>query len=188
MLTARKGDGQQRAEFASTLPLILLNSFRPIVKTIVLSAALACSSCDRPSAKTETEKPKPSADAQPSSSAKEDNWKKSHSREGYAVWYAVPNGSLAQRRAGNDELTASHNHLRLGTKVRVTHLANGKSVIVRITDHGITKRGATIDLCKEAAEQLEMISEGMARVRVEELPEDKGTDAAPDSKATAAHP
>lgn len=71
--------------------------------------------------------------------------------------------------------------------VRVTHLANGKSVIVRITDRGITKRGASIDLCKPAAEKLGMISEGMARVRIEELPDDIGTDA-PDSKATAAHP
>lgn len=72
--------------------------------------------------------------------------------------------------------------------VRVTHLANGKSVIVRITDRGITKRGASIDLCKPAAEKLGIISEGMARVRIEELPDDTGTDAAPDSKATAAHP
>ncbi len=175
MPTTRKSDGGQRGDFGSTLPLIFL------------SAALACSSCDRPSAKTETEKSKPPAEAQ-SSSAKEDDWKKSHSREGYAVWYAVPHGSLPQRRAGKDELTASHNHLRLGTMVRVTHLANGKSVIVRITDRGITNRAASIDLCKEAAEKLGMISEGMARVRMEELPDDKATDAAPDSKATVAHP
>jgi len=66
-------------------------------------------------------------------------------------------------------------------------LANGKSVIVRITDRGITKRKVSIDLCKEAAEQLGMTREGMARVRMEELPDDKDTEA-PDSKATAAHP
>ncbi len=72
--------------------------------------------------------------------------------------------------------------------LRVTHLANGKSVIVRITDRGITKRGASIDLCKEAAEQLDMISEGMARVRMEELPDDRDIAAAPDSPVPAAHP
>ena len=72
--------------------------------------------------------------------------------------------------------------------VRVTHLANGKSVIVRITDRGITKRGAIIDLCKPAAENLGMISEGMARVRIEELPDETAMDAAPDSRTTAAHP
>lgn len=72
--------------------------------------------------------------------------------------------------------------------LRVTHLANGKSVIVRITDRGITKRGVSIDLCKEAAEHLDMISEGMARVRMEELPDDRDIAAVPDSSAPAAQP
>lgn len=93
--------------------------------------------------------------------------------EGYAVWYEVPLNSLAKRRAGKDELTAAHNRLPFGTKVRVTHLANGKSVVVRITDRGIRKRRVLIDLCKEAATRLDMIREGSARVRLEILPDDK---------------
>jgi rare lipoprotein A len=93
--------------------------------------------------------------------------------EGMAVWYPVPQNSLAKKRAGKDELTAAHNRLPFGTKVRVTHLKNGKNVIVRITDRGITKRHAVIDLCKEAAEKLDMIREGSARVRLEILPDDK---------------
>ena len=102
--------------------------------------------------------------------------------EGNAVWYNVPPHSLAKRRAGKDELTAAHNRLPLGTRVRVTHLGNGKSVVVRITDRGITARGALIDLCKEAAVQLDMVHEGSARVRLEILPDDK----APPSKTKAA--
>jgi len=70
--------------------------------------------------------------------------------------------------------------------VRAAKWATGRKVIVRITDRGITKRGVSIDLCKEAAEQLGMIREGMARVRMEELPEDKRIEPS-DSKATAAH-
>ena len=97
--------------------------------------------------------------------------------EGVAAWYEVPQNSLAKRRAGKDELTAAHNSLPLGTKVRVTHLANGKSVIVRITDRGITKRRFIIDLCKEAAEQLDMVREGSVRVRIEILPEEKNASA-----------
>jgi rare lipoprotein A len=102
--------------------------------------------------------------------------------EGNAVWYSVPKNSLAKRRAGKDELTAAHNRLPLGTRLRVTHLKNGKSVEVRITDRGITVRGAIIDLCKEAAEKLDMVHEGSARVRLEILPDDK----APPSKTKAA--
>jgi rare lipoprotein A (peptidoglycan hydrolase) len=102
--------------------------------------------------------------------------------EGNAVWYKVPPNSLAKRRAGKDELTAAHNHLPLGTRVRVTHLRNGKSVVVRITDRGITKRHVLIDLCKEAAEKLDMVGEGSARVSLEILPDDK----APPSKTKSA--
>lgn len=102
--------------------------------------------------------------------------------EGNAVWYKVPPNSLAKRRAAKDELTAAHNRLPLGTRVRVTHLKNGKSVVVRITDRGITVRGAIIDLCKEAAEKLDMVREGSARVSLEILPDDKE----PPSKAKAA--
>jgi rare lipoprotein A len=88
-----------------------------------------------------------------------------------AAWYDVPDASLAKRRAGEQELTAAHNRLPIGTLVRVTHLKNGKSVIVRITDRGIRNRRVQIDLCKEAAEEIEMVRKGIARVRMEVIPE-----------------
>jgi rare lipoprotein A len=99
--------------------------------------------------------------------------KKPATEEGMATWYPVPSKSLAKKRAGKDELTAAHNKLPIGTKVRVTHLKNGKNVVVRITDRGVHKRGVVVDLCKEAAEKLDMISEGSARIRLEVLPEDQ---------------
>ena len=101
--------------------------------------------------------------------------------EGEACWYSVPPNSRTKRRAGKDELTAAHNRLPYGTLLRVTHLGNGKSVIVRITDRLVSKRGAVIDLSKEAAVKLDMIREGSARVRLEILPDDK----APASKTKA---
>jgi rare lipoprotein A len=124
----------------------------------------------------------PAAKAKPSPSPIRPNDKKWGKLEGYAVWYPVPANSLAKRRAGKDELTAAHNRLPLGTLVRVTHLANGKNVIVRITDRGVTGRRWLIDLCKEAAEKLGMLSEGSARVRLEILPDDKRTNATPAPK------
>ena len=89
----------------------------------------------------------------------------------YAVWYRVPPNSLAHRRAQGCEFTAAHNHLPIGTLVRVTRLSNGKSVLVRITDRGITNRRANIDICKEAAEELGMVREGFSRVMLEIIPE-----------------
>lgn len=93
--------------------------------------------------------------------------------EGMASWYTVPLHSRTKERAGKGELTAANNRFPLGTKVRVTHLANKKSVDVRITDRGVYKHGIVIDLCKEAAEKLDMLREGSARVQLEVLPEDK---------------
>ena len=88
-------------------------------------------------------------------------------REVLATWYDVPDDSLAKRRAGSHEMTAAHNKLPIGTLVHVTHLKNGKSVTVRITDRGIHDRKVKLDLCKEAAEELGMVSKGVARVRME---------------------
>ncbi len=91
-----------------------------------------------------------------------------------AAWYDVPLLSLAYRRAGPGEFTAAHNRLPIGSHVRVTHVGNGKSIVVRITDRGITDRRIKIDLCKGAAQELGMISQGIARVRLEILPEEAG--------------
>ena len=91
--------------------------------------------------------------------------------EGYATWYRVPRLSRTKNRAEIGELTAAHARLPFGTRVRVTHLGNHKTVDVCIIDRLVGRRIAIIDLCKEAAEQLGMVSEGRARVRLEVLPD-----------------
>lgn len=68
-------------------------------------------------------------------------------------------------------MSAAHNHLPIGTLVRVTHLKNGESVDVRITDRGIRSSRVKIDVCKEAAARLGMVSRGLARVRLQVLEE-----------------
>jgi hypothetical protein len=167
------------------------NFLRMRLAVLALGAAVACLGYETSSAETaaiaRSAQP-PVTKTKPPPSPNRPNDKKWGKLEGDAVWYRVPADSLAKRRAGKDELTAAHNRLPLGTLVRVTHLANGKSVIVRITDRGITSRRVLIDLCKEAAEQLGMISQGSARVRLEVLPDDKGTNADPRPKSAAVQP
>lgn len=91
-------------------------------------------------------------------------------RNVYASWYRVPPNSRVRRRAGDNEFTAAHNHLPFGTLVRVTNPKNGRNVVVRITDRGIHDRRAKIDLCREAAQELDFVREGMIRVRIEIVP------------------
>src|SRR4051812_37448065 len=106
-----------------------------------------------------------------------------------ASWYDLPADSIAARRAPAGELTAAHDHFRLGTRLRVTRPENGRSVIVRVTDRGVPRGKAPLDLCKRAAEELDMLREGTALVRVEVLPEEALAGAAPaDSPNTAAEP
>ena len=67
-------------------------------------------------------------------------------------------------------LTAAHMTLPLGTKVRITNLSNGQSVVVRINDRGGFRRhGRILDLSPAAARQLSMTGSGVARVSVQRL-------------------
>jgi rare lipoprotein A (peptidoglycan hydrolase) len=66
-------------------------------------------------------------------------------------------------------LTAAHRSLPLGTRVRVTNTANGRSVVVRISDRGPFVRGRSIDLSHSAAQAVGMTQAGLAKVRMEVL-------------------
>jgi len=63
--------------------------------------------------------------------------------------------------------TAAHKTLPFNTIVKVTNLDNGKSVNVRINDRGPFIEGREIDVSKAAADKLDMISAGIARVSIE---------------------
>jgi rare lipoprotein A len=91
---------------------------------------------------------------------------------GLASWYGE---KFHGRRTASGEvydmyqLTAAHKSLPLGTTVMVTHLRNGRSVMVTINDRGPFVRGRIIDLSYAAAQALGMVTEGVAKVRVEVL-------------------
>jgi rare lipoprotein A len=65
------------------------------------------------------------------------------------------------------KLTAAHPTLAFGTIVKVTSLENHCSVIVRINDRGPFVGGRAIDLSQAAAEKLQMVHDGLARVKIE---------------------
>jgi rare lipoprotein A len=63
-------------------------------------------------------------------------------------------------------LTAAHKTLPFGTRVRVTNLANKRSVVVRINDRGPFAAGRIIDLSYAAAKKIKMLDAGVADVEV----------------------
>ncbi len=98
----------------------------------------------------------------------------SYDRTGVASWYGP---RFHGRRTASGELydmnalTAAHPTLPLATMVRVTNLANGRSVTVRINDRGPFALDRIIDLSHAGARALGFDRSGVARVRVTVLPE-----------------
>jgi rare lipoprotein A (peptidoglycan hydrolase) len=89
---------------------------------------------------------------------------------GLASWYGpgfygrpTASGRVYTGRA----LTAAHRWLPLGTRVRVTNLENGRRVVVQVDDRGPYVGGRVIDLSAAAARRLDMVEDGVVRVRVE---------------------
>ena len=67
-------------------------------------------------------------------------------------------------------MTAAHRTLPFGTRVKVTNLDNGRSVVVRINDRGPYLKARVLDLSYAAAQELKMIDSGTARVQIDVLP------------------
>ena len=74
------------------------------------------------------------------------------------------------------ELTCAHPSAPFGARLRVTDLETGKSVVVTVTDRGPFRRGRIVDLSLAAARRLGMLERGVARVRVEALPDGQDDD------------
>lgn len=95
-----------------------------------------------------------------------------YSARGVASWYG-PN--FHGRTASNGEvydmyrLTAAHKTLPLPTYARVTHLDNGRSVVVKINDRGPFSGDRIIDLSFAAALRLGMINDGTGEVEIQAL-------------------
>lgn len=136
-----------------------------LILPLVLAVLAACAPTVRPAATRvraapEAASPAPTPDPTPST------WRE----DGEASWYG-PN--FVGRPTANGEifdpsrLTAAHKTLPFDTRVRVTNMENGRSVVVRINDRGPFKPGRVIDLSRAGAEAIGLIGSGVARVRVE---------------------
>jgi rare lipoprotein A len=95
------------------------------------------------------------------------------SQDGFASYYGA---AFAGRRTASGErfdpkgFNAAHRDLPFGSRIRVTNLDNGRTVVVRINDRGPYADGRIVDLSWAAARDLDMLQSGVARVRVELLP------------------
>lgn len=104
------------------------------------------------------------------SNDKDEKAKYTHYQTGIASFYG---GKWHGRRTANGEifdtykLTAAHKTLPFNTRVRVTNLSNGKSVMVRINNRGPYSKGRIIDLSQAAFSAIENTRKGVTKVKLE---------------------
>lgn len=131
----------------------MLYRFKTTVVVIPLAAALAMSGCGR-------RKHAAAHVPQPPSGPE----------VGLASWYGHPYHGRAAADGeiyDMEKLTAAHRTLPFNTWVRVTNLSNGKTVDVRIIDRGPFIDGRIIDLSHAAAQAIDLIGPGVARVQLD---------------------
>jgi len=112
---------------------------------------------------------KPATPPSLSKQAPDGSAQKRPSTLGMASYYWQPQALASGGRFDPNAMTAAHKTLPFGTRVRVTHLGNGRSVEVKINDRGPYVAGRIIDLSRAAAGVIGMTAQGVARVAVEIL-------------------
>ena len=91
-------------------------------------------------------------------------------QQGKASYYAhrfSGKRTASGERLHQDSMTCAHRTYPFGTMLKVYNPANGRSVVVRVTDRGPFARGRIIDLSWRAAKELDIISQGVAMVFVQ---------------------
>jgi len=86
---------------------------------------------------------------------------------GIASFYKYEAKTASGEQFNPRELTAAHRTLPFGTRLRVTNVATGQSVSVRINDRGPFIPGRVVDVSHAAAEELGMIDRGITKVKLE---------------------
>jgi rare lipoprotein A len=86
---------------------------------------------------------------------------------GVASFYTEGERTANGEKFDTHELTAAHPTLPFGTKLRVTNVATGRSVTVRVNDRGPYVRGRVVDVSYSAAQSLGMVGKGVANVKLD---------------------
>jgi rare lipoprotein A len=87
--------------------------------------------------------------------------------QGVASFYTEGTQTANGEKFDTHQLTAAHPTLPFGTRLRVTNVATGRSVTVRINDRGPFVPGRVVDVSYSAAETLGMVGGGIAKVKLD---------------------
>lgn len=91
---------------------------------------------------------------------------------GVCSYYArMHNGHITAggEKFDSNAMTAAHRKFPMGTKLKVTNIANDKSVVVTVNDRGPFVKGRALSVTRRAAQELGFIKQGIAKVRIEQV-------------------
>jgi rare lipoprotein A len=86
---------------------------------------------------------------------------------GVASFYSEGTQTASGEQFNPNALTAAHPNLPFGTKLRVTDVATGRSVVVRVNDRGPFVPGRVVDVSYSAAASLGIVGRGTAKVKLD---------------------
>lgn len=126
--------------------------------TVICSITILCASC----ASIDTE-----------------DYSEPYDDSGYAVasWYGKElhgRRTSSGQRFDMHDFTCAHRTYPFGTKLKITNIANGKTVECVVNDRGPTSRKREIDLSYAAAKKIGIVGKGYAKVRIEYVGERDG--------------
>jgi rare lipoprotein A len=87
--------------------------------------------------------------------------------QGVASFYTEGQQTASGEKFDTHDLTAAHPTLPFGTRLRVTNVATGQSVTVRVNDRGPYVPGRVVDVSHSAADALGMVGSGIAKVKLD---------------------
>jgi peptidoglycan lytic transglycosylase len=87
--------------------------------------------------------------------------------QGIASFYTEDQPTASGEKFDTHDLTAAHRTLPFGTRLRVTNVATGRSVTVRVNDRGPYIRGRVVDVSGTAANELGIVESGIAKVKLD---------------------
>ena len=99
--------------------------------------------------------------------ARHDNAGTETASQGLASFYSEGARTASGEKFDANELTAAHPTLPFGTRLRVTNVATGRSVTVRVNDRGPYVAGRVVDVSYSAANALGMVGSGVAKVKLD---------------------
>jgi rare lipoprotein A len=87
--------------------------------------------------------------------------------QGVASFYSDDTETASGEKFDASKLTAAHPTLPFGTRLRVTDVKSGRTVMVRVNDRGPYVQGRIVDVSYSAAQSLGMVGKGLANVRLD---------------------